>query len=96
VVNGFDRVCGAAIIDNKEIAGISSWKDQGVPYKYEIGYTGSTYDFDRESTWLDDDSPGWGASYGNIEGKSNCQEIVLIFHLFTVKQFWQPDIHLCQ
>ncbi len=69
VVNGFNRVCGAAIIDNKEIAGISSWKDQGVPYKYEIGYTGSTYDFDRESTWLDDDSPGWGASYGNIEGK---------------------------
>ena len=69
VVNGFDRVCGAAIIDNKEIAGISRWNDQGVPYKYEIGYTGSPYDFDRQSPWLDDDSPGWGASYGDIEGK---------------------------
>ncbi|MCD6566824.1 MAG: xanthan lyase [Bacteroidales bacterium] len=69
VVNGFDRVCGAAIIDSKEIAGISSWKDRGVPYKYEIGYTGSPYDFDRKSPWLDDDSPGWGASYGDVEGK---------------------------
>jgi len=69
VVNGFDRVCGAGIIDNEEMAGISMWNDNGVPYKYEIGYTGSPYDFDRESPWLDDDSPGWGASYGDNEGK---------------------------
>ncbi len=69
VINGFDRICGPAIIDNIEMAGIKWWDDQGVPYKYEIGYTGSPYDFNRKSLWLDDDSPGWGASYGDIEGK---------------------------
>ncbi len=69
VVNGFNRVCGPAIINNEEIAGIARWNDHGVPYKYELGYTGSPYDFDRQSPWLDDDSPGWGASYGDIEGK---------------------------
>lgn len=69
VVNGFNRICGPAIVDNEDMAGISRWNDQGVPYKYEIGYTGAPYDFDRESPWLDDDSPGWGASYGDIEGK---------------------------
>ena len=69
VVNGFDRICGPSIIDNEEIAGIERWNDQGVSYKFELGYTGSPYDFNRESIWLDDDSPGWGASYGDIEGK---------------------------
>ncbi|MBI9062867.1 MAG: hypothetical protein JEZ14_12855 [Marinilabiliaceae bacterium] len=69
VVNAFDRVSGPAIIDNNGFAGIAGWEDQGVPDKMEIGYVGQQYDFDRKSPWLDDDSPGWGASYGNMEGK---------------------------
>ncbi len=69
VVNAFNRICGPAIFDNKETAGAIPWKDQGVPYKHEIGFTGTPYDFDRNSLWLDDDSPGWGASYGNFEGE---------------------------
>ncbi len=69
VVNAFDRVSGPAIIDRGDFAGVAHWDDEGVPDKYNIGYIGKQYDFDRNSPWLDDDSPGWGASYGDMEGK---------------------------
>jgi len=69
IVNGFDRIAAPAIVDEGDFAGVAYWDDEGVPDKYNIGYTGEQYDFARTSAWLDDDSPGWGASYGNIEGK---------------------------
>ena len=69
VVNAFDRICGPAIVDNGKFAGIAWWEDEGVADKTNIAFTGQQYDFDRESSWLDDDSPGWGASYGDMEGK---------------------------
>ncbi len=69
VVNGFDRISAPQVIDHGDFAGLSHWDDEGVPDKFNIGYTGEQYDFDRNSPWLDDDSPGWGASYGDMEGK---------------------------
>ena len=69
VVNGFDRVCGPAIFDNGVTAGVAYWKDQGVADRQDISFIGFQYDFDRKSKWLDDDSPGWGSSYGDMEGK---------------------------
>jgi hypothetical protein len=69
VVNAFDRVSAPTVIDNGNFAGLAFWEDEGVADHYNIGYTGKQYDFDRNSPWLDDDSPGWGASYGNMEGK---------------------------
>ncbi len=69
VVNGFDRICGPAIFDNGITAGVAWWKDQGVADRQDISFVGFQYDFDRNSAWLDDDSPGWGASYGDMEGK---------------------------
>jgi hypothetical protein len=69
VVNGFDRISGPAFFSNGNMAGIAWWEDQGVPYISEIGHTGNQYDFNRKSEWKDDDSPGWGASYANMEGK---------------------------
>jgi hypothetical protein len=68
VVNGFDRVCAPEMFDNAGMGGIAWWNDQGVADKYEYGFTGFQYDFNRGSKWLDDDSPGWGASYANYEG----------------------------
>lgn len=68
VVNGFDRISAPQVIDQKDFAGLAHWDDEGVPDKFNIGYTGAQYDFDRNSPWLDDDSPGWGASYGDMEG----------------------------
>ena len=69
VVNGFDRICSPSIFDNGTTAGVAWWKDQGVADRQDISFVGFQYDFDRKSKWLDDDSPGWGASYGNMEGK---------------------------
>ena len=69
VVNGFNRICAPAMFDNGVMAGTAWWKDQGVPDRQDISFSGYQYDFDRKSKWLDDDSPGWGASYGDMEGK---------------------------
>ena len=35
----------------------------------DISAVGDEYDFNRKSPWQDDDSPGWGASYADMEGK---------------------------
>ena len=69
VVNGFDRICGPTVFDNERMSGVEWWKDHGVGYLQDISFVGDQYDFNRDSKWLDDDSPGWGASYGNMEGK---------------------------
>jgi hypothetical protein len=69
IVNGFTRISGPSIFDLGGMAGIKWWDDPGVPYKYDFSHTGVQYDFDRMSLWLDDDSPGWGASYADMEGK---------------------------
>jgi hypothetical protein len=51
------------------MAGISWWHDCGVPDHYDFSAVGYQYDFNRKSPWLDDDSPGWGASSADLEGK---------------------------
>lgn len=81
VVNGFDRISAPAIFDTPSIAGISWWEDQGVPYHYNASYTGHQYDFNRNSAWIHDDSPGWGASHADMEGmvlKGNSFDFPLI------------------
>jgi hypothetical protein len=68
VVNGFDRIGPPAFVDGK-VSGVAWWKDEGVPWHQNPGFTGRQYDFDRNSPWLTDDSPGHGASYADMEGK---------------------------
>ncbi len=67
IVNGFDRISGPGVFDTGDLAGLSWWDDLPVPYKYSVSTTGLQYDYSRQSPWLDDDSPGWGASYGDLE-----------------------------
>lgn len=69
IVNGFDRISGPAWFDENNMAGVAWWKDRGVADHFDILSIGDQYDFDRNSKWLDDDSPGWGASYGDMEGR---------------------------
>ncbi len=69
VVNGFDRISGPATFDIGNMAGVAWWNDRGVADHYDIVATGDQYDFDRKSPWLDDDAPGWGASYDDMAGK---------------------------
>ena len=68
VVNGFQRISGPGTFDTGDMAGLMWWDDHPIPYGHSASYTGMQYDFDRNSPWLDDDSPGWGASYANLEG----------------------------
>ncbi|HLO57866.1 MAG TPA: hypothetical protein VK179_03940 [Bacteroidales bacterium] len=67
IVNGFDRVSAPAFFDKYDMAGIASWQDEGVPYSYDLSFTGSQYDFTRNSEWINDDNQGWGASHANME-----------------------------
>ena len=69
VVNGFDRISGPGFFDSGDVAGITWWDDLPIPLYQSYSYTGMQYDYDRNSPWLDDDSPGWGASYADREGQ---------------------------
>lgn len=69
VVNGFDRISGPEWFDTKNMAGIAWWKDRGVGDHSDMITVGDQYDFNRKSEWLDDDAPGWGASYSDMAGK---------------------------
>lgn len=69
IVNAFDRISAPQGFDNGDKAGFLSAEDEGVPYKRNIAFVGDQYDFDRSSKWLDDDAPGHGASYANMEEK---------------------------
>jgi hypothetical protein len=68
IVNGFDRVSGPEFVISEKVTGVMRDLDNGVPYLYDFQTTGNQYDFDPKSPWLDDDSPGMGASYADIEG----------------------------
>jgi len=69
VINAFDRISAPAILDAGPYTGFMDLWDQGVPYHQAINYTGSQYDFDYKSKWIDDDNPGHGASYADYETK---------------------------
>ncbi len=68
MVNGFQRITGHGFFDNENMAGLTWWDDHAIPDGYSVSFTGNQYDFDRNSPWLDDDSPGWGASFADNEG----------------------------
>lgn len=67
VVNGFERISGPEGFSAGGYAGFPDWLDAGVPDKYNISYTGKQYDFLKTDAWVDDDCPGWGASYFDKE-----------------------------
>lgn len=67
IVNGFDKIDGPEIFDTETYGGVLRQNDHGVAYGYDLLTVGDQYDFDRSSPWLDDDSPGHGASYANLE-----------------------------
>ncbi len=69
IVNNFDRIAAPATVEKGDFQGFANFIDEGVPYKYDIGYTGSQHNFDKSSKWLTNDYPGWGASHGNYETK---------------------------
>lgn len=74
VVNGFDRISAPADFvapapADTLYAGFLDQVDHGVPYLYDISYTGSMKEFNRSLPWMDDDAGGFGDSYSNYETK---------------------------
>ncbi len=45
IVNGFDRVSPAASFESKTFSGFTDFIDEGVPYKYDLGYSGTAIQF---------------------------------------------------
>ena len=70
VVNNFTRISAPAWFDGKTYAGFRNALDSGVPYLQEINYIGDQYEIRREMPWVDDDNPGFGASYIDCGGKT--------------------------
>jgi hypothetical protein len=69
IVNGFDRIAPPAYIESDNFSGFLNNIDQGVPYIYDIGFTGEQHNYSAESEWKTDDIPGHGASYADFETK---------------------------
>lgn len=69
IVNGFTRVSAPDRFDSGAMAGFDSDKDNGVPYLYDISFTGKQFEFRRELPWVDDDNTGFGDSRANYEDK---------------------------
>ena len=67
IVNGFDRISAPESFYDEEFAGFTGMLDNGVPYMYDIGFTGFQYDFEIKSEFLTNDAPGHGASFADYE-----------------------------
>ena len=71
VVNNFDRVSAPVSFASRDssYAGFMNRLDGGVPWNYDISFIGNQHDFRRHIPWMDDDSPGFGASDSDYETK---------------------------
>ena len=70
IVNNFTRVSAPAWFDTPTYAGFDLRKDCGVPYMKDISYIGEMYRFQRGLPWVEDDNPGFGASFDDRAGKT--------------------------
>ena len=67
-VNNFDRISGPAFIDTPTYAGFDNRLDSGVPHMKDISFIGEMYDFRRQSEYVSNDNPGFGASHSYYAG----------------------------
>ena len=69
IINGFTRISAPSHFATPDttMGGFADYDDYGSPYIKDISYIGSQYEFRREIPWMDDDSPGFGASYADYE-----------------------------
>jgi hypothetical protein len=67
IINGFDRLSGPEFVDTESFSGFVDFLDAGVPDKYELSHVGRQFNFTPRSKYTDDDAPGYGSSYANME-----------------------------
>lgn len=69
LVDGFDRICGPAVVEGGSVRGFDRAIDPGVGYEYTYGLAGNQYDLNPQSPFLTNDQPGWGATEGDWEDR---------------------------
>ncbi|NQV73841.1 xanthan lyase, partial [bacterium] len=67
IISGFDRISAPAAVEFGQFRGFAHFVDEGVPDVRDLSFVGTQYDFNIDSPWADDDSPGHGASYSTYE-----------------------------
>jgi len=67
IVNGFRRVSAPTYFDTDEYGGFLESEDQGVPYMYDISYTGAQYIFKRKEKYRSNINSGFGACKSDYE-----------------------------
>jgi hypothetical protein len=68
IINGFTRVSAPAVVESPVFSGFFDRLDAGVPDGVQVNLTGEQYDYNPESPFRTNDSPGHGASFADREG----------------------------
>lgn len=71
LVDGMDRLDAPFVLQSSEWGGVMRDQEPGVPWHGDIYSTGDQYDYVPTSPWLDDDAPGYGASFSDHEMVGN-------------------------
>jgi hypothetical protein len=69
IVNGFERISGPEQFNLGTLAGFLTDKDAGVPYMYDISFTGQQSEFSPAALYKGNENPGFGASGTMFEDK---------------------------
>jgi len=69
IVNGFDRISAPEFLNLPKFKGFFLNIDEGVPYKFDVSYVGQQYNFNPYSKFINNDRPGFGASFSDLETK---------------------------
>jgi hypothetical protein len=67
IVNGFNRICAPSSFESQSVSGFLSDFYSGVADGYDFNFPGSQYNFAPNSVFLNNDAPGYGASYANYD-----------------------------
>ena len=69
VVNNFTRVSGPYSFESEDCGWFDWREDSGVPYIRDISYIGEMYERRKDSPFISNDAPGFGASFDDCAGK---------------------------
>jgi hypothetical protein len=68
IINGFNRVSGPENFKLGTMAGFLNDQDAGVPYQYDLSFTGRQHNFSINSVYKTQNNPGFGASERTHDG----------------------------
>lgn len=69
IVNGFERISGPEHFNLGTLAGFLTDRDAGVPYNYDLSFTGKQQEFSPRALYKGNDNQGFGASGTEYEDK---------------------------